>query len=460
MKTGIIVNIHLLSVVLLMFTVMFEVFVYSENLLVNLRNPDFIVNNSVTSKIVIVPIDFQSIQEAINNVTNGTVILVKTGVYYGGIVINKSITLLGEEKDSTIIDSNGSSDVITVLSNSSTICGFTIRNGGTSYPANCGIKLCNVDNNIICNNTITGNFVGIKLGDKQRGSKANIIKYNNITGNRYGIFLDHASLNEIYGNLISKNLWNGIELAWSNNNKIYNNTICCNKAYGLEIPIATPSINNILYHNNFINNTLSTSTSGYKNIWDDGYPSGGNYWSDYKGVDEKFGVHQNINGCDSIGDSPHIIDANNVDSYPLTSPFKLLIPVAIFVFSPENPKIGEPVTLNASLTLSDGATITSYYWDFGDGNTAVGQIVKHTYLSAGKFTASLNVTNCRGLSAKMTKTIAIQNPLNCKDVTIKLIVIGALTGFIIFFSRHLWKRRTFKVSMVFEKILYKFLNKK
>jgi len=459
MKTGMIADMHLLNFVLLMFTVFFEVFVYSPNLPINLTNLDFTVNNSSTSQTVIVPTDFQSIQEAINNVANGAMILVKKGVYYGGIVINKSITLLGEERDFTIIDSNGSSDVITVLSNSCTICSFTIRNGGTSYPANCGIKLCNVDNNIIFNNTITGNFVGIKLGDKQRGSKANIIKYNNITGNRYGIFLDHASLNEIYGNLISKNLWNGIELAWSNNNKIYNNTICCNKAYGLEIPIATPSIKNIIYHNNFINNTLSTSTSGYKNIWDDGYPSGGNYWSDYKGVDEKFGVQQNINGCDGIGDSPYIIDANNVDMYPLMSPFKLLIPIAVFVLSPENPKIGEPVTFNASLSFSDGATITSYHWDFGDGNTAVGQIVKHAYLSAGKFTVSLTVTNCRGLSAKTTKTIAIQYSLNCKDVAIKCIVVGAITGFFVFFGRHLWKRRTFKVSMVFEKILYKFPNK-
>ncbi len=46
-------------------------------------------------------------------------------------------------------------------------------------------------------------------------------------------------------------------------------------------------------------------------MWDDGYPSGGNYWSDYKGVD--------ANG-DGIGDTPHVIDEYNKDRYPLMAP--------------------------------------------------------------------------------------------------------------------------------------------
>jgi hypothetical protein len=54
------------------------------------------------------------------------------------------------------------------------------------------------------------------------------------------------------------------------------------------------------------------ATSGYANIWDDGYPSGGNYWSDYTGIDGNY---------DGIGDAPHVIDVNNQDNYPLMGPF-------------------------------------------------------------------------------------------------------------------------------------------
>jgi hypothetical protein len=53
------------------------------------------------------------------------------------------------------------------------------------------------------------------------------------------------------------------------------------------------------------------------NVWDDGYPSGGNYWSDYAGVDEKSGPGQNLTGSDGIGDTHYIIDGNNRDRYPL-----------------------------------------------------------------------------------------------------------------------------------------------
>jgi hypothetical protein len=60
------------------------------------------------------------------------------------------------------------------------------------------------------------------------------------------------------------------------------------------------------------------------NVWDDGYPSGGNYWSNYTGVDVKSGPNQDQPGSDGIGDSPHVIDANNKDNYPLTKRWSLL----------------------------------------------------------------------------------------------------------------------------------------
>jgi hypothetical protein len=68
----------------------------------------------------------------------------------------------------------------------------------------------------------------------------------------------------------------------------------------------------MIYHNNFIDNTLQVYSFESLNVWDDGYPSGGNYWSDYTGTDG--------NG-DGIGDTPYTIDVNNIDHYPLVNPW-------------------------------------------------------------------------------------------------------------------------------------------
>ena len=67
--------------------------------------------------------------------------------------------------------------------------------------------------------------------------------------------------------------------------------------------------NNEFYHNNFINNSKQVITESV-NVWDDDYPSGGNYWSNYTGVDEKSGSNQDELGSDGIGDTPYVIAAS------------------------------------------------------------------------------------------------------------------------------------------------------
>jgi hypothetical protein len=60
-----------------------------------------------------------------------------------------------------------------------------------------------------------------------------------------------------------------------------------------------------------------------------GYPSGGNYWSDYVGSDLYGGPLQNVVGSDGIGDLPYVIDTNNTDRYPLTSPWSSTTPYLV-----------------------------------------------------------------------------------------------------------------------------------
>jgi parallel beta-helix repeat protein len=83
------------------------------------------------------------------------------------------------------------------------------------------------------------------------------------------------------------------------------------------------SSNNSIYHNSFIGNTYQVHNYySSTNIWNAGYPSGGNYWSDYVGEDLQWGPYQNITGSDGIGDTPYIIDAHNKDNHPLMSPYE------------------------------------------------------------------------------------------------------------------------------------------
>jgi len=145
---------------------------------------------------------------------------------------------------------------------------------------------------------------------------------NSITGNdvienkKKGIWLDSSPYNTICGNHIINNQY-GI-LIDDSNNTITKNTIAENE-YGVQVY----SPNNKFYHNNFINNTdqVYVDEHSNNNIWDDGYPSGGNYWSGYAGVDEKSGPNQDQPGSDGIGDVAYTINANNTDGYPLMAPF-------------------------------------------------------------------------------------------------------------------------------------------
>ena len=86
-------------------------------------------------------------------------------------------------------------------------------------------------------------------------------------------------------------------------------------------------------HNAILTNAAQAfDDQGLSNAWDDGYPSGGNFWSDYTGVDNCRGPNQNV--CpdpDGIGDTPYAIDTDSVDRYPLMSSRPVRAPVVTVV---------------------------------------------------------------------------------------------------------------------------------
>jgi len=138
----------------------------------------------------------------------------------------------------------------------------------------------------------------------------------NLTNNIEGMMLAYTTNSIINGSQLASNE-RGIWLHRSSNNTLTGNNITDNEC-GI---ILTESYDNHIYHNNFMSNLDQIYTYDSRNTWDDGYPSGGNYWGDYNGVDLYSGPNQNITGSDGIGDTPYVIDAGNQDNYPLMTPW-------------------------------------------------------------------------------------------------------------------------------------------
>jgi len=165
----------------------------------------------------------------------------------------------------------------------------TLKNVEIKNFGNHGIYLYHSSNNTLTSNTVSNNYEGICLSDS---SNDNVITGNNVSSNQNrGINLHYSRDNTFVGNTVSKNLYGIYAFYFSSDNTFF--------------------------HNNLLDNTFQAYTEWNANRWDDGYPSGGNYWSDYAGVDEKAGLNQDLPGIDAIGDTPYTIDAENRDRYPL-----------------------------------------------------------------------------------------------------------------------------------------------
>jgi parallel beta-helix repeat protein len=172
---------------------------------------------------------------------------------------------------------------------------------------------------------------------------------NNITNGYYGIYLDSSSNSSISNNNIANNYY-GIVLYFSSNyNSISGNNITNNNGYGI---LLSYSSNNMVYHNNFINNVVQASIWGESaNVWDDGYPSGGNYWNDYTSADFYSGPYQNQTGSDGIGDTSYVIDTSNQDNYPLMKPYGGSYDIGITNITTSKTVVGQGYSLNITIKI-------------------------------------------------------------------------------------------------------------
>ncbi|TET65074.1 hypothetical protein E3J49_02475 [Candidatus Bathyarchaeota archaeon] len=284
--------------------------------------------------------NFSSIQEAINQAENGSTIHVPSGIYYERIIVNKTISLVGENASTTIIDGNNGGTIVKITANNVTFTGFTVQNTGWGWIKN-GIYVYFADNCKIIDNFLFHNCQNIRLNHSRNSYvSGNIIDGdgygirfissfnctatgNNVSNCIGGVHLQNATSCTVKRNYFTQNS-QGIRLySPCTNNNITVNTVYNNTYEGMieTMPPNATFFHNFMFHNNFINNTRPFIYKASGNIWDDGYPSGGNYWSRYNGTDSHSGIYQNETGNDGIGDEPHHLTSLEVDRYPLMHPY-------------------------------------------------------------------------------------------------------------------------------------------
>jgi parallel beta-helix repeat protein len=450
------------------------------------------------------PGNYSAIQSAINAANPGDTIFVYSGTYYENIIVNKTINLLGENKNTTIINGGGIDDVVLVCADQVNISRFTIQNSGTYYLFDAGIDVHanytyifdnNVSNNnrfgivvgiynvrlfyhnvinknivsnnidtsiwieesdytVICNNIIFDDITeGCIYTDHSNHCD---IENNTLLDSGYGISLTSSSNNTITYNVIKNCLLIGIDISYQqdsliafnyienctynsnmghgikieyqcNNNTIINNYINHTTCSGVwlfsnannniikenaiknchyyGIAISNACNNNKIYHNNLFINVPKNAHDTCNNLWDNGYPCGGNYWDDYMGTDYNNGPNQDIPGSDGIGDSPYNISGgSNKDNYPLMGTYGP--PNAHFTYT----KQGMNVIFNASSSYDYDGNIVSYDWDFGDGSNGSGYLLSHTYITIGSYLVVLTVTDNEGKQDTTSKIILINLP--------------------------------------------------
>lgn len=237
------------------------------------------------------PNNYSSIQNAIDNASNGDTIFVYSGIYHENVVVKKSISLVGENRNATIIDGGMKDTVINITASSVKISNFTVTNG-TSYSVSAGIKIsgsncviekCNVvhnmdygiwivssDNNSIKNCNIS--YSEFESGIFIDGSKNNLVSQCIfMSNNQSGIILKSSSNDIISDCVFNFNGWYGLSIFLSNNESILN---CTFRGDGLFI--SGDNIHNFIHEikNNTVNGLPLRYYKNMKNFTIEGEDAG------------------------------------------------------------------------------------------------------------------------------------------------------------------------------------------
>jgi parallel beta-helix repeat protein len=347
--------------------------------------PHFSGSAAYSTATLTVPDSYTSIQEAVDAAKEGDTVFISSGTYNEKIVINKTISLVGESSDNTIVDGGGSGTVVRIQADGVTVRGIAVGNGEVGFHINSsedstiektrisrnqfdglritdsnstlirdnmfslhpqhGVFILRSNYSVLSNNTILGDS-RMSVGVFVYQSRFNLIRSNNVTGNRSneaGISILDSSDNEVRRNFIADNNWSGIDLRNANRNIITGNTIVGHNWFGIRISF---SFENLVHLNNFIENSQQFSLESSNSTWN--LNGLGNYWSNLSFRDDD---------PDGVFDVPYQMNENNTDHFPLAGRF--------YAFNPPELESDPPLSVISNSTVSeftyapqDGQTVT------------------------------------------------------------------------------------------------------
>lgn len=254
---------------------------------VNLHQQHVILAKAKSTVNSITVTEGQSIQEAINRASNGSTVYIEKGVYTEfPINVNKTVTIIGEDVEKTIITGNQASEatcLITITASHATVKNLTLTKAEP-----------NIGRAIILNNVLNVT-----------------IENCNITECPYAIELSNSNYSKIIGNNITESAVYGIRIYKNSQSNIIALNQITENTHGISIDLNCKY--NKIYNNNFINKLSNTVGLGLtSNFWNSTYTVGGNYWSNYLGTDAHSGLNQTMLGSDGIGDQTY----QDIDYYP------------------------------------------------------------------------------------------------------------------------------------------------
>ena len=309
-----------------------------------------LVYATAAGAVINVPSDFGTIGEAITAASSGDTVQIANGVYYEHLMINKPLTLLGESRESTIVDGSSMGNVIEVTGSSVVIRRLTVQNAGPEEgvadgPKDSGIELycaercylfgcsfrdnpaagvslgyarhCAV-NNCLFEDNGTGVFFYSTYEDTLEENVSNSILFNQFTNqSACGLCFGHVSryhrLNIIRGNTFNGDAF-GIRTIMCAENLFTANTFIDNAESGMYYTECSGGGgDNVIFENGFFNSSADDNAEefGWPETWWFNYALGrGNFYSDYTGEDSD---------SDGIGDTPYLIGGyvQAQDMYPL-----------------------------------------------------------------------------------------------------------------------------------------------